>query len=382
MKSAVIGAGTMGHGIAQLLATAGDEVWLSDIAEPILSSAVERMRWSLGKLAERGKLRESPEAVLSRIHTTTDMDMALLGASFVVEAVVEDLSVKADVFSRADSLADESAVLATNTSSLPISEIARATRRPERVIGMHFFNPPQLMPLVEIVLGERTSERSLEYIKRRASDIGKEHVVVRKDVPGFIVNRVLVRMLNTACVVYERGVAGMGDIDLALRQRAGFPMGMFELADYSGIDVFYLIMKAMKERGFVVSPCRSIEEKYRARELGMKTGKGFYQYREAGKYERASLPQGTSSFDEALVIAPAVNEAAWLVREGVSSFGDVDKATRLGLGLKEGVVTLGNRLGALRVLSALQELSGLTGLPEYEPDPLLLQLAREGKPLA
>jgi len=169
MKVAVIGSGVMGHGIAELFAMAGHEVWINDVSEEILKSALQRIRWSLEKLAERGSLKENVDSVMSRIRSSVDQEKTLRGAEFVVEVVKEDLELKREIFKRAERLASEGATLVSNTSSLPITEISQGLSHPERVAGMHFFNPPVLMPLVEIVRGEETSEDTV----RKVADLSK-----------------------------------------------------------------------------------------------------------------------------------------------------------------------------------------------------------------
>jgi len=201
-KIAVIGAGTMGHGIAELFAIAGYEVHLVDVAEEFVRRGIQNIEWSLKKLAEKGQIKEDPAAVLSRVKPFVNDVCGAVGAvELMVEAVVEDIEVKKRVFAEADRCAPPEAVLATNTSSLPITEIAEAVR-PERrpkVVGMHFFNPPVLMPLVEIVKGKYTNDETVKKIAEYAAKLGKQTVVVNKDVPGFIVNRILARVNEVAC---------------------------------------------------------------------------------------------------------------------------------------------------------------------------------------
>lgn len=379
-KIAVIGAGTMGHGIAEVVAIAGYEVWMADIAEDILKNAMEKIRWSLGKLYEKGQLRETVESVISRIRTSTSLDEVLRDADFVVEAVPEKLELKREIFKKADEVTPPHAILATNTSSLPITEIAEATKRPDKVVGMHFFNPPPLMPLVEIIRGAKTSRETVEVTFQLAKKLGKQPVVVNKDVPGFIVNRILARVMNSACWIVAKGLADHVAVDSALKYKLGFPMGAFELADYSGIDVFYYVFKAVSERGYAAHPCPLFEEKFNANEYGVKTGKGFYQYPTPGKYVRPNIPrEAGEKVDPLKIIAPAINEATSLLREGIASRDDIDKAVKLGLGYPKGIFEYADEFGVDEIVKTLEELKSETGWEEYEPDPLLKRMVSEGK---
>jgi len=343
----VVGAGTMGHGIAEVAAIAGYKVYMADISDEILKNAMDKIKWSLTKLSEKGQIRESVDAVLARIKPivnlkegeyTREFANAVSESDFVIEAVPEKLDLKKQIFAFLDEHAPPHAILATNTSSLPITEIASATKRPDKVVGMHFFNPPPLMPLVEIVRGEKTSEDTVKVTYELAKKFGKQPVVVKKDVPGFIVNRILGRFLNEACWMVARGKASILEVDSAVRYRLGFPMGAFELADYSGIDVFFLVFNAMTERGFKMTPCPLFKEKFDKKEYGMKTGKGFYEYPAPGKYARPKIPKELGEkVDIIKLIAPAINEATWLLANDVATMDDIDKAVVLGLGWPKGV---------------------------------------------
>ncbi|MET1128467.1 MAG: enoyl-CoA hydratase-related protein [Thermoproteota archaeon] len=389
-RIAVVGAGTMGHGIAEVAAIAGYEVVLADISEDILKNALERIKWSLGKLYEKGQIRESPEAVMSRIKTIISVDSQgnytdafkseLAACDFMIEAIPEKLDLKQQLFKVADEVMPPHAILATNTSSLPITEIAAATSRPERVVGMHFFNPPPLMPLVEVIRGKETSDDTVNVTVELAKKMGKEPVVVNKDVPGFIVNRLLARVMNEACWIVARGEADHVAVDAAARYKLGLPMGPFELADYSGIDVFYYVFEAMSQRGFKGHGCPLFKEKFEKKELGLKTGKGFYTYPEPGKYHRPEVPrEAAERVDHVRLLAPAINEAAYLLREGIASRDDIDKAVRLGLGYPKGLLQYADEFGIDVVVSKLEELKQKTGWEEYEPDPLLRQMVQEGR---
>ena len=297
----------------------------------------------------------------------------------MIEAIPEKIELKKSLFKFLDAHAPGHAVLATNTSSLPITEIASATENPERVIGMHFFNPPVLMPLVEIVRGERTSDETVAATVELARRMGKETVLVRKDVPGFIVNRILGRLMEAACILVERGGYTVEEVDATARYVIGFPMGVFELADYSGIDVFYHVFNAMRERGFKSASCSLFEEKFKAGNYGVKSGRGFYEYPEPGRFVKPSVPKESARVDPSLLLALPVNEASWLLGQEVASMGDIDKAVKLGLGWPKGVFEIADEIGLDRIASALEKMKGEYGVAHAEPEPLLRRMIEEGR---
>jgi 3-hydroxyacyl-CoA dehydrogenase len=379
-KIAVIGAGTMGHGIAELAAIAGYKVSIVDISDEILQNALNKIQWSLGKLYEKGQVKESVEIIISRISKTINLIEAVRDADFVIEAIIEKLEEKRRVFQIIDENSPPHTILATNTSSLPITEIASATRRPDKVIGMHFFNPPVLMPLVEIIRGKDTSDFTVQITNELAKKFGKQTVIVNKDIPGFIVNRILARVFNSACNIVTEGKADIIEVDSTARYKLGFPMGIFELADYSGIDIFYYVLQVLVERGFKVHGCNLFLEKFKAGEYGVKTGKGFYTYPSPGKFVKPELPKEKSEkLNPLYIIALAINEAAWMVREGIASKEDIDKACRLGLGYPKGVFEYADEFGIDNVVKILEEIKKEKGWEEYSPDPLLIQMVNEGR---
>jgi len=377
----VVGAGTMGHGIAEVCALAGYEVVVVDVSEEILRKALERIRWSLEKLAERGRIsRGDVEATLSRIRTSTNLEAAAGSADFVIEAVPEKLDLKREIFSRLDKASPQHTILATNTSTLPITEIAEATNRPDKVIGMHFFNPPALMPLVEIIMGSRTSQQTLEAAIQLTKRIGKEYVIVKKDIPGFIVNRILPGIFTTACLLVHRGEYTIVEVDSAVKYKAGLPMGIFELSDYSGIDVGYLAGLEMGKRDPIFRVrCPLAEELYMKGWYGQKSGRGFYEYK-GGPYERPNIPrEAGEKVDVIKIFAAAVNMAAQLVREGIATREDVDKAVKLGLGFPRGILEMADDWGIDNIVKALNELYAQFNYEMYKVDPLLTQMVNEGR---
>ncbi len=371
-KIAVLGAGVMGHGIAQVAAMAGYGVSVRDISQEILDRALENIRRSLDKLVDKGRLsRREAEEALSRIRPTLSLVEAVEDADFIIEAVPEDLELKRRVFGEVEEAASKEPVLASNTSSLSITEIAEAVERPEKVVGMHFFNPPVIMRLVEVVPGERTSRETVELTMDLARSLGKTPILVKKDSPGFIVNRVLIPYLNEAAKMVDRGEAGVLEVDSAMRFKAGFPIGPFLLSDLIGIDILYHILKVFEEKlGPLYRPASSIERLYREGKLGRKTGEGFYSYREG----RPSIPEEAGrGFDEVRLVAIMVNEAAKLVSDGVAETADVDTAMKLGANLPEGPFEAARRIGVRRLVEVLNEMRGRYG-EGYAPSKLLLTL--------
>ncbi len=289
-RVAVIGAGTMGNGIAHVFALHGYEVYLVDISKDSLELALDIIARNLMRMVKKEKIREEQkEAALSRIKTHTTLEMAVDRVDLVVEAVVEDFSVKADVFQKVDRIAPSHAILATNTSSISITKIASVTNRPERVIGMHFFNPVPVMQLVEVIRGLTTSDEVAQTIMTLARELGKTPVEVR-DFPGFVSNRVLMPMINEAIYALYEGVAGVEEIDTVMKLGMAHPMGPLHLADFIGLDVCLNIMKVLhlglgRDK---YAPCPLLVKMVLAGKLGIKTGEGFYDYSQGTKNKQVS----------------------------------------------------------------------------------------------
>jgi enoyl-CoA hydratase / 3-hydroxyacyl-CoA dehydrogenase len=370
-KVTIIGAGTMGHGIAELGIMNGCNVTLTDLKDEILKAATDRIRSSLEELRAAGRTHEDVTTTLSRLSTTTSLEEGSKEADFVIEAVPEVLELKREVFTKLEGVVSRDVVLATNTSSLPISEIAIVTDGPERVIGMHYFNPVRL-PLIEVVRGDKTSDECNTVTCDLATHWGMEPVMVRRDVTGFIVNRIQGRMYNIACWMVSTGLATMPQVDATLKYKLGFPLGAFELADHSGIDVIHYMLKVMKDRGFAIHICPLFEEKVKAGELGTKSGRGFYSYRTSG--DMPSLTPSMAEADPLVLFSPMINEAAWLVSHGVANIDDIDKAFVVGLGFRRGLSDIAGDFGVDRITERLEWLENKTGWSEFKPDAYLSSL--------
>lgn len=278
-KIFVLGVGTMGSGIVQAFAQKGYEVIVRDIKDELVQSGIVRINNGLSKLVSKGKMtEETKEDILSRISGTTDMNLAA-DCDLVVEAAIENMKIKKEIFAELDKICKPETILASNTSSLSITEVASATNRPEKVIGMHFFNPAPVMKLVEIIRGMATSQETFDAVKELSVAIGKEPVEV-EEAPGFVVNRILIPMINEASFILQEGIASVEDIDTAMKYGANHPMGPLALGDLIGLDVCLAIMDVLyNETGDTKYRSSSILRKYvRAGWLGRKSGRGFYNY--------------------------------------------------------------------------------------------------------
>jgi enoyl-CoA hydratase/3-hydroxyacyl-CoA dehydrogenase len=372
-KITVLGSGVMGHGIAQVSAMAGYQVVLRDIEQSFLDKAMEKVKWSLNKLVEKQRLsRADADKIFARIRPVVDLRQALKSADLLIEAVPEDMNLKKKVYAEIDNFAESKTLYASNTSTLPITEMAALTSRPDRFIGLHFFNPPQLMPLVEVIPGNKTNAGMVDMAMGFVQKVGKQPVLCKKDVAGFIVNRVFIPLVHEAVYCLERDGMPMTTIDAAVKFRMSFPMGIFELADYTGLDVIHKATVEMHSRDTkVIRPHPKVKQLFDEKSLGQKTGKGFYEYK-GDKYERINLTEEVAAkYYPSALLAVAANNAAWLISNGVCSREDLEKALKLGMGLKKELFATVYDFGAKNVVDTLQELERKHG-PFYEPDPYLV----------
>jgi enoyl-CoA hydratase/3-hydroxyacyl-CoA dehydrogenase len=370
-KVAVIGTGNMGHGIAEVTAIAGYDVVMQDIEKELIQEGYERIKWSLEKLAKNEKLSESPKSVLGRIETYVDLPEAVSSADVVIEAIPERMDLKRDLFADLEEYTPDHTILASNTSSLSISEMAQATDRPEQVVGTHFFNPVVKMNLVEVVYGEETTQETAEIAATFVESLDKTPIFVRKDVRGFVVNNVLLPFLIEPAWMVSNDDATIKQADAAMVYQRGYPMGPFELNDMTGLDIGYDVYQ---EAGKPIPPL--LAEKVKTGDHGRKTGKGYYDYEDGPgvEYERSDGKR----FDTLRVEARMVNAAARLVGEDIATPEDIDIGMRLGANFPKGTCRRGDKIGLDAILENLESLHDEYGANRYEPHPYLRELVDKG----
>jgi 3-hydroxyacyl-CoA dehydrogenase len=356
-KIAVIGAGLMGSGISYVSAASGYNVIMMDINDEAVVKGMDRLRSYVESGVKRGKLSDSEaDELLGCVETTTSAEDAVSDVDLVIEAVYENMDVKKDLFKRMDAAADSRTILASNTSSLSISELGKVTGRPEKVVGMHYFSPVPAMKLLEVIVGERTSDDTINSAIEVGEKQGKT-TVKAKDSPGFIVNRIRAKMGRECILTYERGIATLREIDTALKEQYGAPMGPFELSDFVGLDVSLGTFTTLyRELGDCFKPPETLKRLVEAGTLGRKTGIGFYQYGE-GEESELEEPKGVDPEWLTLrIILPYLKEAMIEVEEGIATKEDINKAMKLGTNYREGPFDTIERLGLDTIREEMKKL--------------------------
>jgi len=379
-KIGIVGAGAMGSGIAQVAATAGHDVVIMDKNEAAITRSKKSIGDSLQKFESKGKLKESANSITGRIEYIENIS-DFNSCQLVIEAVIEDLGVKKSIFDELEKYVNKDCVLASNTSSLSIASIARDSKFPERIIGIHFFNPAVLMPLVEVVPSISTSLNVVSKVFEILSHWNKE-LVTAKDTPGFIVNRVARPFYGESLRIFEEGIASFGQIDAAMRS-VGFKMGPFELMDYIGHDVNYKVTETVWEQMFFdprYKPSLVQKRLYESGFYGRKSGRGYYLYEDGKKIsEKFELSDELTEEIYERVLAMLINEAAEALYYQIASAKDIDLSMTKGVNYPKGLLMWADEWGIEKVLNVLNELYQKYCEERYRPSLLLRKMNEENK---
>ena len=379
MKVSVIGSGTMGSGIAQIAATNGHEVCLFDSFDGAIKNAEDKLIKILNRLVEKQKISDQEkDDILSRINFSKKIE-DINGSGLVIEAIVESLEIKQKIFTDIEKLVDNKCIIASNTSSLSIASIASSCEKSERVIGIHFFNPAPLMPLVEIIPAVQTSSETLNNAKSIIDSWGKV-TVIAKDTPGFIVNRVARPFYGEAIRIYEEGVADFSTIDWAMREIGGFRMGPFELMDYIGNDINYTVTETVFSAFYFdqrYKPSFTQKRMMEAGYLGRKSGRGYYNY--ADKIPGANKDKKLGRKILWRILSMLINEAADALFLNIATKEDIYLAMTKGVNYPKGLLAWADEVGIKNVLNQLEELYCEYGEDRYRPSPLLRRMIKNNK---
>ena len=380
MVVGVLGAGTMGAGIAQVAAQNGSEVVLVDLNQEMLTKAESSLDKVLARLVEKGSLSEDEKInIQGRITYSTDIH-DFKSCKIVIEAIVEKLEVKHSVFANLEAIVSQDCILASNTSSLSIASIGSVLKNPSRIIGIHFFNPAPLMPLVEIIPAVQTSEATLSFSKELISNWKKVGVIC-KDTPGFIVNRVARPFYGEALRIYEEGIADFATIDWAMTSIGGFKMGPFTLMDYIGNDINYAVTESVFEAFYYDPRFKPSFTQKRHKEAGFygrKSGRGYYNYAEGVELIAPNQDSILGNYIFERILVMLINEAIDAVFMNVASIEDIDLAMTKGVNYPKGLLKWADEIGLDNVLSKLEVLFVEYGEDRYRPNPLLRRMVREG----
>jgi enoyl-CoA hydratase/3-hydroxyacyl-CoA dehydrogenase len=384
--TAVIGSGEMGRGIGAVAALAGYETYINDIDESQLEEAKEEIEWSYEKTVEKGGVSENEmKAALERLTLVTDQEEAVSEADFVTEAAVEQQSTKEEIFEDLDEIAPEDAILATNTSGLNITRLAEVTERPEQVIGTHWFNPPMLMDLVEVIMTKHTPDAVVDTGEAFIESFDKTPIRCKIDIPSFIVNRLMRPYGEGPAWIVYRGEHSIEEIDSAMKYDAGFPMGPFELADYTGgiqlrVEGEQDHLEDDRPMSYDTEVCPILHQLYEKGRYGRKTDAGYYEYEDDAQDDPQLAVDAGQGFDTLLVWAPIVNEAAKMVQNDVASVEDIDTGAKLGGNWPMGPLEKCDEAGANMILRKLTVVSSrhddTNKLAETLPCDLLVEKAK------
>ena len=379
IKVSVIGAGTMGAGIAQIAATKGHEVCLYDAYDGAIENSQNKINKILDRLIQKEKISyDNKKTILSKINFTKEIK-DIKDSQLVIEAIIEDLEVKKNTFIEIEKLVSNDCIISSNTSSLSIASIASACQKAERVLGIHFFNPAPLMPLVELIPAVQTSVATTKNAKSIIDSWGKI-TVITKDTPGFIVNRVARPFYGEAIRIYEEGIADFATIDWSIKEIGGFRMGPFELMDYIGNDINYTVTETVFKAFYYdprYKPSFTQKRMMEAGYLGRKSKRGYYDY-------SIDLPQPNQDRELAKkilwrILSMLINEAADALFLNIASKEDIDLAMTKGVNYPKGLLAWADEIGIKNVLNELENLQEEYGEDRYRPSPLLKNMVKENK---
>ena len=369
----------MGSGIAQVAATCGWQVSIIDSFPKALENSKSKLKSILNRLVEKGKLNEEQsKSILTRIHWTTNMD-EIFNSHMVIEAIVENLEIKQNLFLQMESIVSEDCILATNTSSLSVLKIASACKLKSRIMGIHFFNPVPLMKLVEVIPTEKTDCKLLLEVKTILKGWGKS-VVTAKDTPGFIVNRVARPFYNEALKIYEEGIADFATIDWAMKEFGGFRMGPFELMDYIGNDINYSATKAVYDgtnHDSRYKPSSIQKELVDEGFLGRKSGRGYFDYSNNASEPEPNKDDVVGNQIFIRILAMLINAAADALNHEIAPRDDIDFAMTTGVNYPRGLLKWADEIGIEKVLKLLQVLQSNSNDNRYQPSPLLIKMSQD-----
>jgi 3-hydroxybutyryl-CoA dehydrogenase len=377
----VVGSGAMGAGIAQVAATSGHRVIIYDSNSKALEKAKSTLSKTLEMLISKGKIDDqTAKSIFTRIVFAEDIT-SFKNCGFIIEAIVENLAIKQNMFQQVEALVGEDCILASNTSSLSIASIAAACVKPERVIGVHFFNPAPLMPLVEIIPALTTTEDTTEKAKALIDSWGKT-TVLAKDTPGFIVNRIARPYYGEAIRIYEEGIADFSTIDWAMREIGGFKMGPFELMDFIGNDINYKVTETVWEQFFYdprYKPSFTQKRLFEAKLFGRKSGRGYYNYADGATQ---SEPNKNIELGEAIffrIISMLINESVDAFFLKISTKEELDLAMQKGVNYPKGLLKWADEIGLGVILNQMNNLQEEYGEERYRPSPLLKRMVKTGE---
>jgi enoyl-CoA hydratase/3-hydroxyacyl-CoA dehydrogenase len=382
----VLGAGHMGLAIAQVIAMSGYQVNLRDLDREVLDKNIGRIRYILTRYAEKGEFpKNGIESTMQRIKPFTDLKESTKESQYIIETIPEQLELKQKVFKEVEKLVPEDVIISTNTSALPITEIQKATKKPEKIVGTHFFNPPQRIKLVEIVYGAKTSDETVNFTLALMKKLERDPVVCKKDIPGFLANRTVTTMLNFASWLVDAGEFTCSEIDSAFHYKLGQPMGTFALNDFLGLGTTYRVQKFIeqKEPECKVPPIWG--ELVKAGHNGVDTGKGFYEYPDKVWRKPDSWSEKIANkYNTGWSMLVGINRMAEIINDGAATAEEVDKAVKVGYLMPVGLLELADQMGIDNVVKGLEDLKKRFGRIEgmdyiLEPNPLLREKVKKGE---